>query len=462
MGKTGAGAGTLRCTAGRHRGRGLLAWAFGLCVAGCGLDERPCGNSRSRGDVDVYTWWRAKSEQAAMDAVTKMYEASHSGSHVFHTSLDSSDAARKSVEARLQERLPPDTFQINIGAALFPWVQSPPIVAPLGSTLLDVNWTQLQPELLSAVSSASGAIYCLPIDVHRTNTLFYNKKLLNTLPEGQRAPPTTLDELENDCKLLVAQHITPIVLPLQKNESNLWPLSSLIHENLLPALAGPAAYNEFWTGKMSDEKVRSTLTAVYQKVIDWFQLGYIVPVNASWNVVANREFLGPDHEAAFFVMGDWAKGELESMNFNAGTEFGSVGFPPQATPTGTPQRAFVFTADCFPLTLAPAYTSTGGTDLLTTFGQLDAQLAFAQKKGSLPALDVPVPEAQLDPTQQATYRDFHDDPSTSRVLAVSGLERPGALRDYSHTLLNMLESGDIHWGLRFWKGWYGQLKESQP
>ncbi len=429
---------------------GLVLTAASACVP-----NDPCDGDLPNGSAEMLTWWTASSEQEAVRALLELHNKLNPDSLVYSTTIQTSEDAAEALEGRFLVGAPPDTFQVNIGRALSKWLQDL-LIADVSDARYGIDWNTFNSSLTENLNPNGGAAkYCVPINIHRNNTLFYNVKLLQ---ERNIGPPSTLAELEAACDIFDREGITPILLPLATGSPNYWTLSLLAHESLLPAIGGADYYMKFWKGTLPDPfNKEGALAKSYARLVNWTRQGYIISKNVLWNIAVDEHFLGKDrdHQAAFVVMGDWAKGELDTR-YQAGTDFGAAPFPPDmSTPGALDNQVFVFTADCFPLTIAGARKSSGGLRLLKTIASSDGQIAFSSKKGSLPALEVP--ESQLDTMQQKTYANFTS-ASTHRVLAVSGLQPRGALGDVDSAVFDMFTHTDDQRGLHFWELWYPQLR----
>jgi hypothetical protein len=97
-------------------------------------------------------------------------------------------------------------------------------------------------------------------------------------------------------------------------------------------------------------------------------------------------------------------------------------------------KVFVYTADCFPLTIKDTKSHDLAAELLQTFASVEAQVAFNHRKGSIPARQDIVLEDYPDffdamnrRTRDAWLGDEH-------ALAISGLVPSGLLLELSTTL----------------------------
>jgi len=99
------------------------------------------------------------------------------------------------------------------------------------------------PDVLELVTHG-GRLYAVPVDIHRTNTLFYNRQ---HLAEHGLAPPTTLGDLHQVAETLRARGIVPFSIGYKDP----WTLTMLAFENVMVAVAGGDYYRDFFSGKRS-------------------------------------------------------------------------------------------------------------------------------------------------------------------------------------------------------------------
>jgi glucose/mannose transport system substrate-binding protein len=450
-----------------------LMWA-GLGVGGCGSDAEDVaggpatastarggeggeggqggqggqGGATSRGarisgTVEIFSWWTSGGEADALDAILQLFESENPDVDVVNAAVEYADKARETLNTRMGAGSPPDTFQANIGADLLHWVGDSDAENPLVS--LDAlaeeeGWTTAFPTPLLAAASTHGHLYGLPMNVHRINSLFYNRPLFEEFSLPLPASIEELNELVDRIKSdpdIQATHpsgVAPLALGNQWN----WTLSQLTFEHILPAIAGPEYYEAFWAGSRdpSDPEILDTLQEILflrcgsdpKSVCDGYFNSDVDTID--W---ADAVAMIGDGRAAMAPMGDWAKGFLEGEGLIANEDFGVIPFPGSA---GT----FVFTADTFPLPKG-APNEPGAVALLRTFGSVEGQVTFNAIKGSIPArsdIDLADFPESFDAMHEATASDFQND---RVVMAMSGLVSSGTLEHLAPELKDSLQRG---------------------
>jgi len=365
----------------------------------------PGGRSRAPGTAsagaEILSWWVQRSEADALRAVLGIYSRSHPrhGS-LASRAVDGIAEARTELVWRMLNGRPPDTFQVNGGNALRSFIRRTPTgeqMDPIDFLFASEGWDRvLPPDLLDLVTHR-GRLYAVPLNVHRTNSLFYNERVFR---ENDLQPPTTLDELYGVSRVLRGRGIVPLALGYRSP----WTLTLLAFEAVLVAEAGTDYYRAFFSGRRSpdDAEIKSALAHV-ERLLD---VANDDAGELEWDGAVDRMRRG---EAAMTIMGDWAKGYLVNAGCRPGVDFGQAPSPGCA-------RAFVFATDVFGLPKRAPHPG-DAIDLLKVFGSREGQTAFNRLKGSIPArMDVEAPRD--DQLACATSRAFAE---STRVPSLTSI-----------------------------------------
>jgi glucose/mannose transport system substrate-binding protein len=421
----------MKATASRAgmRVAGLAVLALGL--AAC--DSVPASPADSQ--VEIIDWWTAGGEKDAINALLQLFQQQYPNETPNPMPFDGSTAARNTIDTLMNGGQPPDTFQANGGWDLLTWVVYNNVddrnskmdpVDPAGE-----GWNGVMPQAVLDTVSFNGKVYGVPLDIHRTNTLFYNTALL---PSFEDAPPKSLDELFAVAAALQATGIAaPIALGAKDGT-----LPILFFENLLVSRAGAEFYQDFMRGN-GDQYAPEIAAAVD----DLATLLTYANTNASqltWSQAADRVLTG---DAAMTIMGDWDKAYMTSWGAMPYVPGGNPGQPGDvlfgALPTPGTAGSFVFTTDTFGLP-SGAPNRTGTIDLLTTFGSKEGQDLFNPLKGSIsPRNDTD--KSLYDDMAKQTIADFNQ-PSEVVVAATAILARPEFMKAINAALLQFLSDGN--------------------
>lgn len=370
--------------------------------------------------MEVINWWQNGGEREALGALIDVHEASHPSATVVSTSLTTGSDARATIRERMLGLAPPDVYQANVGHDLLTWAvlneadDSESKLRPLSAP--DVvgrdTWTEVFPEPVVAQLGVSDQVYGVPINIHRINSLFYNRHVLESLDLD---PPTSLDELYAVADAIEAHNAEQAaderIIPLVVSGGEAWTVSLLFFENLLIARAGTEFYLSYFSGNEAGD-APAMMDALEEAERLWAMVVRNDPAarRRSWSNAVEQVARG---RAAMIVMGDWAKGSLQSEPYalEPGADFGQLPFP------GT-QGTFVYTADCF---AAPRGSAAGeaAIDWLRTAASIAGQRAFNPLKGSIPARTDGVDETLYDELSRATLHDFQHDTLAPALSALA-------------------------------------------
>jgi glucose/mannose transport system substrate-binding protein len=351
------------------------------------------------GDPEILSWWVSRGEIDALRALLGVYNRAHPSASVVSAAVSGTPLARQQLRSRMTRGRPPDTFQVNGGTDLFSFVGCGAVrerMEPLDFLFASEKWGAVFPADVLELVTHAGRLYAVPVDIHRTNTLFYNRR---NLADAGVAPPATLDDLHHVAGALRAQGIVPFSIGYKDP----WTLTMLAFENVMVAVAGGEYYRDFFCGRRSadDPELYATLHHV-ARILD-----YSNPDAASlgWAGAVERVRKG---RAAMTIMGDWAKGYL--INSGSPYDFGEIPSPGAA-------GAFVFATDTFGLPKRASQRA-GAIELLKVFGSKEGQDAFNPLKGSIPArTDADL--SRYDPLAQATARAFWTSPRYPSLASIA-------------------------------------------
>src|SRR5439155_9313731 len=154
------------------------------------------------------------------------------------------------------------------------------------------GWKKTFPAQLVSNLTIDNKIYSVPVNIHRSNLLWFNPKTLAAA--GITAPPKTWAEFLTQAETLKGKGKIPLTIGPG------WTQKHLL-ENVLLGELGTDKYNGLWTGS-TDWKSAEVVAAVetYKKV-----LGYsnIKQAAGDWQPAIDPIISG---DAGYNVMGDWA------------------------------------------------------------------------------------------------------------------------------------------------------------
>lgn len=337
--------------------------------------------------LDIFSWWTGAGEEDGLKALLALFKEKYPDIPIENAAVagGAGTNAKAVLASRMQGNDPPATFQVHGGAELNAgWVAAGKM-QPLNDLYEKEGWMDKFPQSLIDMVSKDGKIYSVPVNIHRGNVLFYNKKVF---ADNGVTPPTTFEEFFKAADALKAKGVTPLAL----GDKEPW-TATMLFENVLLGTLGADGYKQLWTGELAfdDAKVKSAVET-YKKM-----LGYINEDHSSRNWQDATQLVAKG-DAAMTEMGDWAKGYLvNDLKLKVNEDFGYITTP------GTDGKFMVIT-DTFGLPKG-IKNAADVKKFLGVLGSVEGQDAFNPLKGSIPArVDADV--SKYDQYGKDTIEDF--------------------------------------------------------
>ncbi|WP_242886256.1 ABC transporter substrate-binding protein [Actinomadura litoris] len=359
--------GRRRPSGGRLMAVAAVAVTGALAAAGCGGGSK---GSNDTSEVEVFSWWTGAGEADGLAAMKADFEKRNPSTKFTNAAIagGSGTQAQAVLASRLQNRNPPDSFQGHAGAELLDYIKAGQI-EPLDSFYDENRLKAAYPEQLLQQITYQGKIYSVPVNIHRSNVLWYNPGVLKDA--GISAPPKSIAEFIADLKA-VKEKTKKVPLSLGAQ----WTADHLL-ENVLLGDLGTDAYNALWKPGAD-----WGTPAVGKALGDFGEImKYTTQEAAStdWQGAAKAVV---DGRAAFNIMGDWAYGYFTGSAPNGlgkklDTDFKYVPSP------GT-DGTYMWLSDSFTLPRNAPHRG-GAIAWLKEASSREGQDLFNPKKGSIPA-----------------------------------------------------------------------------
>jgi glucose/mannose transport system substrate-binding protein len=348
------------------------------------------GSGETKTQLEVFSWWVQPGEIEALQALFDLYREDNPGQRIFNAAEKTGPTAKQVLGERLDAGDPPDLFQQNAYEMRAFLQAHPGSIIPLDDLFESEGLTQvIAPEVLDNVT-VDGAIYSVPVNAHRENSLFYNMDLFKA--SGLEAPQT-LDDFLNACETLKADGITPIAV----STSQSWIVTKLFINLAMGSMGGAAFHDYFGAGKPLDEAALGDAIDVLDTVLaNYVDLERAASEGFGWTQCAEAVHNG---EAAMFLHGDWAKGYFVQLGWTPDVDFGVVGSPSAAD-------VFLYGTDVFGIP-AGAKHEAAARAFVKTIASQPGQVAFNTLKGSSP-IRLDVPTKQFDSMAKEVIGDFRN------------------------------------------------------
>ncbi|WP_344268210.1 ABC transporter substrate-binding protein [Actinomadura napierensis] len=339
-----------------------------LALSACGGNGSKSNNDKSQ--VEVFSWWTGPGEADGLAALKADFEKKNPGTKFVNAAIagGSGTQAQAVLASRLQNRKPPDSFQGHAGAELLDYIKAGQI-EPLDSFYDENNLKSVYPQQLLQQISYKGHIYSVPVDIHRSNMLWYNPSILKDA--GIADAPKSIPEFIADLKA-VKQKTKKVPLSLGAQ----WTADHLL-ENVLLGDLGTDAYNALW--KPGADWSTAAVTKALNDYAEIVKYTTVEAASTDWQGAAKAVV---DGKAAFNIMGDWAYGYFVNPAPNGLSKKLDTDFKYAPTP-GT-DGTYLWLSDSFTLPKGAPHHA-GALAWLKEVSSREGQDLFNPKKGSVPA-----------------------------------------------------------------------------
>jgi glucose/mannose transport system substrate-binding protein len=373
--------------------------------------------------LEIFSWWTSGGEVEALNAIYEIYSAQFPDVEIVNAALAGGAGQGGNMKALLETRMqggqPPDSFQVHLGRELIDSHVIPDRMEDLSFLYEEEGLNDVFPKDLIDIASYEGKPYSVPVNIHRSNVLWYRPSKLEAA--GVAAAPTTWDEFFAAAEQLKAAGIP--ALAIAEIEPN---FSGHVFENILVTQLDQAGYLGLFNGSTAwdDERVTKALEILNQ-AFDYANTDYL---STSWGDINDR-FVADDGPA-MMIMGDWTHGVLMSKGFT------DYRWAPAPDTTGL----FVVLSDSFGLPKNAPHRD-NAVNFLRVCGSRAGQDAFNPIKGSIPARTDP-DLSKYDEYLLSAMEDFKSNtllPSIQHGAAV----KQSFVLDYAIAINNLATNRDV-------------------
>lgn len=316
--------------------------------------------------AEVLHYWTSGGESKAVQELKKAFEAAGGVWVDSPIAGGGGDAQATVLRNRVLAGNPPSVVQMK-GPNIQEWAEQG-VLNDIDAVAQAEGWDSLLPPLLQEVVKYEGKYVAAPVNIHRVDWLWANPKVLEA---AGVAMPTTWEEFNAAAEKIKAAGFIPLA-----HGGQAWQ-DATVFEAVALGIGGADFFRKAFV-ELDDATLRSDTMV---KVFDQMRTlrGFVDDSfpNRDWNLATGMVMNG---EAAFQIMGDWAKGEFTAAGKKPGEDFLCVPTP------GNP--GYILNTDSFVF----FSVAEGGQDVIdgqALFAKLlmgaEFQEVFNLYKGSIPA-----------------------------------------------------------------------------
>jgi glucose/mannose transport system substrate-binding protein len=264
----------------------------------------------------IYHWWTSPGEKAALDSLINVFNEKYPNVTVVTMPITGGAGYTmlEIIRPLVNTGEAPDAFQMHAGYEAKPYYTAG-LLESVDKIWESEELEKVVPKVVQVMCQFDGHYYSVPVDIHRANVIWYNKKIL----DENKINPYTLTTWNSFFEVCDKLKSVGIKYPIQMGTD--W-TAVHVFESII-ASEGIDFYEDWINGKVTsadDERLLRALET-FKKY-----LSYVNPDNSNleWNQVTARII---SSDGAFNLMGDWANGEFKIAGMTYGVEYGSLIVP---------------------------------------------------------------------------------------------------------------------------------------
>ncbi len=321
-------------------------------------------------DVEVLHWWTSGGEAAALNVLKDDLAGQGIGWNDMPVAGGGGESAMTVLRARVTAGDAPTAVQM-LGFDILDWAAEGAL-ANLDAVAAEEGWDAVVPAALQAFAKHDGHWISAPVNVHSTNWVWANKAVLDDLgiaqPQGWDEFVAAMQAVKDSGKTALA------------HGGQAWQDATMF-DGVVLSVGGVDLYRKAFIDLDPEALGSEQMVEAFNRMET---LRSFVDDNFSgrdWNLASAMVING---EAAFQIMGDWAKGEFLNAGKTPGEDFLCFRVPGSAGAVSFNSDQFAM----FAVSSADAQAAQG--EMARSIMSPAFQSAFNVVKGSVPArTDVP-------------------------------------------------------------------------
>ena len=322
------------------------------------------GAAIAQEQVEVLHWWTSGGEAAALNVLKEDLQAQGIGWLDMPVAGGGGEGAMTVLRARVTAGSPPTAVQM-LGFDILDWAAEGAL-GNLDEVAAAEGWDAVVPAALQGFAKYDGRWVSAPVNVHSTNWVWANKAILDELGLAQ---PTTWDEFV--AAMQAAKDAGYVALA---HGGQPWQ-EATVFDSVVVGAGGPDFYKRAFIDLDQEALAAPEMVEAFKRMET---LRGFVDDNFSgrdWNLASAMVI---NKEAAFQIMGDWAKGEFLRAEKVPGTDFLCFRVPGS-------EGTVTFNADQFAMFNVNEGFRAAQQKMASAIMSPEFQIAFNTVKGSVPA-----------------------------------------------------------------------------
>ncbi len=322
------------------------------------------GAAIAQEQVEVLHWWTSGGEAAALNVLKEDLQAQGIGWLDMPVAGGGGEGAMTVLRARVTAGSPPTAVQM-LGFDILDWAAEGAL-GNLDEVAAAEGWDAVVPAALQGFAKYDGHWVSAPVNVHSTNWVWANKAILDELGLAQ---PTTWDEFV--AAMQAAKDAGYVALA---HGGQPWQ-EATVFDSIVVGAGGPDFYKRAFIDLDQEALAAPEMVEAFKRMET---LRGFVDDNFSgrdWNLASAMVI---NKEAAFQIMGDWAKGEFLRAEKVPGTDFLCFRVPGS-------EGTVTFNADQFAMFNVNEGFRAAQQKMASAIMSPEFQIAFNTVKGSVPA-----------------------------------------------------------------------------
>lgn len=375
-------------------------------------------------DVEVLHWWTSGGEAAALNVLKEDLKGQGIGWTDMPVAGGGGEAAMTTLRARVTGGNPPTAVQM-LGYDIQDWAAEGAL-GNLDAIAAAEGWNDVVPAPLQNFAKYDGHWISAPVNIHSDNWVWANKAVLDEIGVAQ---PHTWDEFV--AAMAAAKAAGKIALA---HGGQAWQ-EMVVFDGIVLSVGGADFYREALIERKKSALESDRMLEVFKRMET---LRANVDDNFSgrdWNLASAMVING---EAAFQIMGDWAKGEFINAGKKPGEDFLCFRVPGS-------EGSMTFLADQFAMfNVDSAEAKDAQAKMASAIMAPSFQIAFNQVKGSVPSR-TDIDRSVFDTCAQKGMADLAYANATGGLVGslAHGHGQPAALKNAAYDVVTAHFNGEF-------------------